>query len=110
MVPAASCRLASCEVGGSRILGREFGHLAPASSGVRRIVTPVQSASHIQGHRYDRFPAPDIGHVPVKKMSPNGRRCASVELHAARGVGSPRAGLWLGRFIQSPLRSFHAGL
>ncbi len=56
VVPAASCRLASCEVGGSRILGREFGHLAPASSGVRRIVTPVQSASHIQGHRYDRFP------------------------------------------------------
>ncbi|SRR5216684_5508592 len=28
--------------------------------------------------------APDIRHVPVKKMSPNGRRCASVESHAVR--------------------------
>jgi hypothetical protein len=89
VVPAASCRLASCEVGGSRILGREFGHLAPASSGVRRILTPVQSASHIQGHRYDRFPRRTSDTFLSRKCPQMGGGVLALNC-TRRGVGALR--------------------
>jgi hypothetical protein len=45
--------------------------------------------------------APDIRHVPVKKMSPNGRRCASVESHAVR-VGARASILALAGPFRAP--------
>ncbi len=54
-----------------------------------------------QGTSIRSVPVPDIGHVPVKKMSPNGQQCASVKWHAVR-VGALRAHPGFSRSIQSP--------
>ena len=40
-----------------------------------------------QGTSIRSVPVPDIGHVPVKKMSPNGQQCASVKWQAVRVGG-----------------------